>query len=273
MPSINPAVLQWIRQMDDDDAVIAYYAYQCLLEEVMHASAPGREEEQKVLATALGEALVAEAKEDGPARGRQATSFSGNPFLAAAASQFVAYAHPPRTRANLARLLGYIPDETAVPYLHRALQDLDAREMARCSLECHPAESATSALIAALGQPGADFCSGVVNSLAKKKGGQVAAALRAAAKDPQLEVRLAALDGLANVPDPSHDTALEEATRSSNAEESRKAHIARIRLAGTLRASGNRQAAERIYQSVLTSTAGEPQKRAARLALGMASTP
>ncbi len=271
MPSINPAVLQWIRQMDDDDQVIAYYAHQCLLEEVMHASAPGREAVQSALATALGEALVAERETGGRAGGQQGASFASNRFLTAVASQSVEYLHPPRVRANLARLLGYLPHEAAVPFLARALEDLDAREMARCSLECHPTAGATDALIESLNLTGSVFCVGVVNSLAKRKGEQVATALRRAAEDPQLEVRLAALEALGDIPEASHDATLEKATRSSRVEESRRAHVARARLAETLRESGNQQAAKRIYESILTSSADEPQKKAARLALGMVS--
>ena len=73
---------------------------------------------------------------------------------------------------------------------------------------------------------------------------------------------------LADLPDAAHDAILEKAARTASPEERRQAHIARIRLAETLRASGNRPAAELICKSVLASSAGEPQKKAARLALG-----
>jgi HEAT repeat protein len=253
--------------MGDTDQVVAYYAYQSLLEEVLHATASGREATQEALANTLGDALVAQVESGRGARQQQAASFSNNPFLSAVARQTVAFQHRPRVRTNLARLLGYIPHEAAVPYLAKALGDLDAREMARCSLECNPSEQATVALIGALDAAGSTFCVGVVNSLSKRKGTQATAALRKAAEDPQPEVRMAALEALADLPDPAHDPIIEKATRSSSPGERRKAHAVRARLAETLRANGNRQAAERIYKSILASSADEPQKKAARLAL------
>ncbi len=233
----------------------------------MHATAPGREETQSALVNALGEALVAEKQRGGAGGERQAASFAGNPFLAAVAAQSVPYQYPPNVRTNLARLLGYLTDDAAVAYLAKALKDLDAREMARCSLESHASEGSTNALIAALDLAGTDFRVGVVNSLAKRKGEPVVAALRKAAADPQPEVRRAALYALAEFPDPANDAVLEAATRSTDAEESQAAHIARARLAETLRRSGNQPEAKRIYTAILAGPAAEPQKKAARLAL------
>ncbi len=267
MPSMNPAVTQWIRQMGDSDQVVAYFSYQSLLEEVLHATAPGQDAAQADLAKVLGEALVAQSAQG--ARGQQSSSASSNLFLAAAARQAVPYQYPPRVRVNLARLLGYIPHEAAAPYLSKALGDLDAREMARCSLESNPSGRATEGLVGALGAAGSTFTVGVVNSLAKRKGAAAVAALRKAADDPQPEVRIAALEALADVPDPSHDAIFEKAARGSSPEERRAAHIARTRLAEALRACGNKQAAERVYKSILASEADAPQKKAARVALGM----
>ena len=267
MPSLNPEVAQWIRQMGDNDQVIAYFAYQSLLEQVLHTTAPDRADAQATLATALGEAMTALAESRQDSAG-QAASLRNNSFLAAVASQTVAYRYSPRVRSNLARLLGYIPHEAAVPYLVKALDDLEARENARCALECNPSEKATDALIAALGLVGSKSCVGLVNSLAKKKGEKVAAALRSAAEDPHPDVRMAALYALADVPDASHDAILDKATRVSDPAERRKVFVARARLAETLRARGNKQAADRIYKAILSSNADEPQKRAARLALG-----
>ena len=269
MPPVGPEITQWIRQMNAGDQVVAYFAYQSLLEAVLHSTAPGQAALQEDLANALGAALVAQSGQG--TRAAAASSASGNPFLAAAARQTVPYQHPPRVRVNLARLLGYIPHEAAVSYLAKALGDLDAREMARCSLELNPSERAVEALIGALDAAGTTFRVGVVNSLSKRKGPAVVAALRRAAEDPQPEVRLAALLALADSPDPSHDVIFEKAARGSVPEERRVAHLARARLAEALRASGNKPAADTVYKSILASDAEAPQKRAARLALGMAA--
>jgi hypothetical protein len=250
---MNPAVNEWIKQLAHTDQVVAYYAYQCLEEEVFHASGPKDAETRADLVKALGEALVAQ---QAPAAGSQAAP---RPL------------YPARARNSLARLLSYLPGPEAVPNLAQALQDLEVREMARFALESNASEQATEALLAALNSLGPVFLTGVVSSLAQRRGEKVLAALRKAAEDPQIEVRLAALGALADFPEPSHDALLEKSTRAESAEERRRAHLARARLAETLQASGSKAAAERVYRAILASGAPEPQKKAARLALGGAA--
>jgi HEAT repeat protein len=266
MPLVNPVVAQWIRQMADTDQEVAYYAYQCLQEEALRAPDSAR----AALAVALGEAMVAPARRGPGAGAAGAASFKFNPFLTAASKEAAEPLHPARVRANLARLLGYLPCEAATPFLAQALGDPEAREMARQALESNPSERAAGALIAALDSTDPVFRAGAIHSLAKKKGEPVAAALRSAAEDQQVEVRIAALLALADFADPSHDAILEKAASSSSAEVRHAAHVARARLSETLRASGNIQAAGRISQAILASDAPEPQKKAARLALGKA---
>jgi hypothetical protein len=265
MPAINPAVTQWISQMGDRDQVVAYFAYHSLEEEVFKVSRPGQTAAQAALAKVLGEALTAEAKPGAGTPG--SASFRNNAFLTAAAQQRPEPLHPVRVRTGLARLLGYLSNETAVPFLARALGDLDARETARQALEGNPSERATDALIAALDSPGPDFCVGVIHSLAKRNRAKAAAALRKAARDPQVEIRIAALQGLANIPEPAHDGIIAEATLAASPNERRTAHVARARLAANLQSAGNGPAAERIYRAILAADSPEPQKKAARLAL------
>ncbi len=248
MARINPVVVQWIQQLADADQAVAFYAYQSLQEEAFAVGRPGQEEAQAALAAGLGKELIAEAS---TGEGGGLASVRENAFLAAAATNAPNPKHPARVRTMLARLMGYIPHPAAVPFLAKALNDLEAREMARQSLECNPSEQATDALIAALDLAGAEFCCGVVNSLAKRRSVRVAPALLKAAGDRQDEVRVAALYALAEFPEPAHDSVLEKATRAHSDAERRAAHIARVRLAGTLRAAGNKAAAERIERAVL----------------------
>ncbi len=265
MPSVAPEVTQWIRQMGSADQTVAFYAYQSLQEHILRASAPGREQDRKALAAALGEALTAAAKTKAGAA--QPASFGNNPFLQAVASQLPSFEHPPAVRTKLARLLGLLPQPNAVPYLAKALDDLDAREMARCSLEANAAPEALDALLRALNAAGSAFRIGVLNSLAKRRDPRSAPALKAAAEDPHPEVRIAALYALAALSDPSTDALLETAARSDHAGERHAAHICRIRLAANLLAAGDRQNAARIFKAVAESDAVEPQKNAARAAL------
>jgi hypothetical protein len=265
MPVINPAVIQWIRQLAGDDQAAAFYAYQSLQEEILQASRPGQERVQAALARVLGEELVAEAK---AGDGRATASFRDNVFLAAAATAQATPRHPARVRVSLARLLGYIPRSEPVPYLARAMGDLEVRDMARQSLECNQSDAATEALVAALDATGPEFCCGVVSSLAKRREAKAAAALRRAARNQQEDVRVAALFALAEFPEPEHDAILERASKAPSAAERLAAHIARARLAAALRAGGKRSEAERIDRAILASDAPEAQKNASRLALG-----
>lgn len=266
MPAINPEIKQWINQLGDKVEAVAFFAYQSLQEAVLRAGAPGHAEEQVLLANTIGTALTSLARQSGP--GAVPASIVGNAFLAAVANQTVPYLHPARARVQLARLLGYLPNEAVVPHLKLALEDLEARDMARCSLEGQAAESATAALVEALDAVGGVFRVGVVNSLAKRRGEKVVAALRRAVDDAQPEVRLAALEALADIPDAAHDGLIEKAAHAVSPLERSAAHVARARLAESLRASGDKAASQRVYKAILASEAAEPQKRAARLALG-----
>jgi HEAT repeat protein len=251
--------------MGSSEQPVAFYAYQSLQEHILRASAPGREEDQRALVAALGEALTAPAKTK--AGGAQPASFGNNPFLNAVASQRPSYEHTPAVRTHLARLLGLLPQPSAVPYLAKALDDLDAREMARCSLEANSSAEALDALLRALNAAGSTFRIGVLNSLAKRRDPRSAPALKAAAQDPHPDVRIAALYALAALADTSADTLLEKAARSEHAAESRAAHICRIRLAANVLAAGDRNNAARLYKLIASSDAPEPQKMAARVAL------
>lgn len=262
MPPVNPVAPQWIMQMADADQEVSYYAYQCLEEEVLRAPEAAR----ATLATLLGEALAAQAK-PGQGGAHGAASFRINPFLSNASKEAAGPLYPARVRSNLARLLGYLPCDAAVPFLARALNDLEAREMARQALESNPSATAAEALIFALDANDPVFRAGAIHSLAKKTGERVLAAIRKAAGDPEPEVRLAALLALADSAEPSHDAILEKATRAATAEERRTAQIARARLAESLRAEGNLPAAGRVAKGIVASGAPEPQKKAARLLL------
>ena len=263
----NALITQWIGQMADRDEPVAFYASQCLQEAVLHVP-PADAAAQAQIAGTLGAALVAQAK-SGPGGARGAASFRGNAFLAAAATEMADPLHPPRVRNHLARMLGYLPVEASVAPLASALQDLEVREMARQSLEGNPSERATEALVMALSAPGPVFCTGVLNSLARRGDAKSLAAVKRFADDPQPELRLAALTALAAFPDASVDAVLETACKSASLEERRTALIARTRLAATLRKAGNKAASDRICQAILASDAAEPQKKAARLALGV----
>jgi HEAT repeat protein len=122
-------------------------------------------------------------------------------------------------------------------------------------------------LIAALDQVGPEFRVGVINALGKRRGPDVVAALHQQAADPNPEVRLAAVEALANAPEASNDDPIAAAGRTDSPRGKSRANKARIRLAETLRNAGNKPAAIAIYRSVASSDADAPQKKAAQRAL------
>jgi HEAT repeat protein len=249
MPEINVMVYKWLAQLDDWDQSSAFSAWQSLEQEVLRSSRPGNATGAETVAKAIAEALVAPKPE------RVRTDRLGKS------------SYKPGSRRIMARMLGYIPADAVLPQMAEAIKDLDVREMVRCSLEANPSEGATDLLIGALDHSGSTFRVGVVNSLARRKGAKVLAALKKSAADPQTEVRTAALEALADVPDPSLDTILSKATTSENPEEKQRAHVARAKLAATLKKANNKSAADRVCNSILASDAPDPQKNSAKRTL------
>ena len=245
MPDINVMVFKWLAQLDDWDQSSAFSAWQSLEQEVLRSSRPGNEAGSEIVAKAIAGALVAPKPER---TGR---------------NQLGASSYKPGSRRIMARMLGYIPTDAVLPQMAQAIQDLEVRDMVRCSLEANPSSAATDLLIGALDQPGSTFRAGVVNTLARRKSPKVLAALRKCAGDHQLEVRIAALEALAAIPDPSLDEILTKATHSDHLEESRRAHIARARLAATLKLANNQSAADLIANSILAGDAPDAQKKSA----------
>jgi len=75
------------------------------------------------------------------------------------------------------------------------------------------------------------------------------------------------LEALANFPDASSDGLMVKLTKDDCPAYRALSHRARVRLAHTLSESGDKDAACRIFKSIQKSDAGEPQKKAARIAL------
>ena len=115
-----------------------------------------------------------------------------------------------------------------------------------------------------LTQVGPDFRIGVINSLAQAHWADDMAALRAAAGDPDPDVRLAAIEGLANFPEFFADKQIADAARTASPREIPRIQKARVRMAETFRFAGQKQAAAAVYQSILSDATDGPWKVAAR---------
>ena len=244
------SIPETVAQLGDNDQAKAYQARKQLLEEVGKA---GIDQAQR---SALADALANELKN---LTAKVKTETQGN-----------RPADPrPEHRAFsvVCQILSQVADDAQVPALVTALQELLTREPARWALDRIPTAGATAALIAALDQIGPDFRVGVINALGKRRGPDVVAAPHKQAAEPNPEVRLAAVEALANLPEASNDDAITAAVQTGSPRGKARANKARIRPAETLRHAGNKPAAIAIYRSVAASDADEPQKKAARLAL------
>jgi HEAT repeat protein len=244
------SISELVEQLGSNDQVAAYGARQELTRLSAEASKPGSGTSRADVASALAAELTATTKSKrGDGREDVKPKYSS------------------AVRSEIAQLLSAIADDAQVPALASALTQLDNREMARWALDRMPTPAATSALIAALEQVGPEFRTGVINALAKRKGAEVQAALLRAAADEAAGVRLAAIEALANFPEPSNDEPIASAAKNGGSRARARANRARVRLAETLRNAGKKDAAVAIYKAIVANDSDEPQKKAARLAL------
>jgi HEAT repeat protein len=238
--------------MGDKERPVAFHAYQALLESAMQRTAAGSEAERRGLARTLASELTQMSP---PERDGAGHELPPKPQ------------HVAEVRNKILQLLGYVGDADEVPALSLALRDLDTREMARFALERNPSQQATEALIVALQEVGPEFRVGVVNSLGKRRGPKALSVLQAAASDREADVRLAAVEALANFPEPTNDAIIIKVLLPGTLEAQRRASRARLRLAETLRKAGNRTAAMQIYTAIRSGEAEAPQKKAAEIGL------
>lgn len=248
------SIEKMVSQLGEKEQVIAFYSYQELLHIANRASGPGNESTREAVAAELARELIASVPGGTDQRGN---TLPPRPKHSAA------------IRNKVARLLSYVAGEKEVAALEKALGDLEIREMARFALETNTTDASTRALIAALDLVGPIFRVGVVNSLGKRKGPEVVAALQKAAADPEL--RIAAVEALSNFADPSSDAIIAQASESVSPQDRTRAQVARVRLAYTLRQSGNDAAAARVYEAIKASEAAPAQKKAAVMGLSARS--
>ena len=239
MESINALVTQ----LGSGDQVKEYQARLALFLLVWRAGKPGGEVEQAQVADALAVELTAA---DG-----------GKPR------------HAARVRGELCRLLSKIATDQHVPAIGAALADAETREMARWALDRIQSPLATAALIeTATKGSGTEFRVGAVAALGSRQGPEATAALNECAANQETEIRLAALEALANQPEAASDALITAAMATETAPRAKKRLAkARIRLGDRLLSAGNREAAKAIFQEVAASAADQPQKDAAARAL------
>lgn len=213
------------------------------------AGAPGKDAERAALAAELANAEAASRPRDEKDK-TPVPVYSG------------------RVRGEVARALSEVGGDMEVPALKSQLTDFDAREMARWALDRITCQAATDALVeAALNAVGTEFRVGAINALGRRGASNVVDALKKCAADSDREVRLAAVEALANHVDASADAAMVAAGRLGGYRSALRVTKARVRLAENLARAGQKDAAKTIFQQVAAGEALEPQKKAARAAL------
>jgi HEAT repeat protein len=175
-------------------------------------------------------------------------------------------------RSEIARRLGEVGMDSEATTLRSLLPDLELRESARFALDRIPTAGSTAALVDAANDAiGSRFRVGLMNSLGQRRGKGVLEALVSGTKDPNLAVRLAAIEALAEQGEEAADAAITAAMGNAEAplddRGASRATKARIRLAADLAAANKKAEAKRIYQSVLSSKPAVPQAKAAQAGL------
>jgi hypothetical protein len=259
MSAITSTIQQLVSQLSSSDQVQAFQARRTLNDEIARLTDP----REAARLSDLADVLVAELNDTVELSGPQPRMTNVLDDLPSTTVP----KHSAIVRRLLCQLLSPIATDAQVPGLVAALADLEVREAARGVLDQIPTLLSTNQLIKAFAQVGPEFRVSVLNSLGKQHWREAMVTLACAAKDPDLEIRVAALEGLAHFPESEHDKLFVEATQLDLPRHRARAQKARVRFAETLRLAGESEAARAIYQSIESTPADGPWKKAARIGL------
>jgi HEAT repeat protein len=242
------------KQLGSDDQVEVYQARKALVELTSQLGAKGQDKQRAETARQLAAQLGA-PKDPAQARDSRGEATEGSQLSA-------------KARNYVARCLASIGGEPEVAALKQAFDDFDVREMARWALARMTCQGATDALVeAATKGIGEEFRIGAINALGCRPGSSGAAgALKTCASEASPMVRMAAVEALANHPDPAHDAVIEGALRGQG-RGARRVAKARLRLAANLAKAGEKDAARKIYEAISDGNYGEAQEKAATVGL------
>jgi HEAT repeat protein len=113
-----------------------------------------------------------------------------------------------------------------------------------------------------------EFRIGIINSLGRKPGEEsVIRALKVCLKDSEPEVRVAAAEALANHADPELDLAIAAVGKTPGGRTKLRVTKARVRMAERLASDGDKDAARKIYESILSDSSEKAGKKAVEVAL------
>jgi HEAT repeat protein len=246
------SIQEMVARLGNDNSAEVFQAYKEILDLATRATAPGNEIKRAELAAALAAELNAQTP---PGKDEKGKEVPPKPK------------HSREARGKICQLLTCVSGPQEVPALVQAMGDLELREPARCALDRNMSDEATDALIKALDIVGADFRVGLVNSLGKRRGEKVLAALaKIAASDEDPQMRINAVEALANMPEAPAVQAALKATQDPKSCLAVRAWKAAVRLAENLHKAGRKTDAADLYRRI-NADGPDAQKAAAKMAL------
>ncbi|HSW46423.1 MAG TPA: HEAT repeat domain-containing protein [Phycisphaerae bacterium] len=244
------SIQSMIPRLGSEDPAEAFKACREIEKIATASTAPGKDADRAELAAALAAELLVQTPATRDAKGKDVPP---------------APKHSATVRNQVCRLLAIVSGAKEVPALLKAIEDLQVREEARRTLDRNRSDEATDALIEAIQAVGAEFRVGVVNSLGKRQDDKVVTALtKVATSDEDPELRINAVEALANIPSPANAETILKATQCPNACHATRAWKAAVRLAENLRNAGRKNEALDLYRKI-RSSGPEAQQAAARI--------
>jgi len=176
--------------------------------------------------------------------------------------------YPVSVRNCALELLGAAGGDEAVPLLSRLLGDAELFEMARWALERIPGEAAGRALTDAIEQTRM-ICQrmALIKTVGVKECGYAVPVLLRQSRDPNLVVRMEAVDALARIGDAAAEPAILAALGSDIVSESNRAFDAYLRLAEA-QVSAEPDEALRMYHNALELAVTDAERCAAVVGIG-----
>ena len=246
------SVSELVPQLGSDKAAEAFKAFRQLRDAATRATEPGKESECAELAAALAGELNAKTPPRKDEKGKDI-----GPEMK----------YKPVVRNKICQVLAYVGGAKEVPALVEALGDFDVRECARGALAANTSDDATEALIKAVEAVGVEYRVGVVNSLAKRPNEKVVGVLRTLATgDEDPDIRIAAVEALANIPEPANIETVLKGTQCTMTCAATRAWKAAVRLAENLRKAGMKSEAAELYRKI---EAGAPEAQKAAAGIGL----
>ncbi len=246
------SINELVAKLGADSPGEAFAAFKQMMEMARRATAPGKESERAEIAAALAEELNAQTPATKNEKGKE---IPPQPKYSA------------RVRGKICEVIEVVGGAKEVPALVKAMEGFDVREPARCALAVNPSDEATEALVKALEAVGADYRVGVVNALGRRPGEKVVGVLRAAAaSDEDPAVRMAAVQALANIPEPANAEVVLKTAQCTKAGCTAWVWKSAVRLAENLRKAGLKAEATELYRKI-EAQGPDAQKAAAGIGL------